>query len=83
MVEAHGNAPVAHGALGVCGGDVGKSLAGLLKPKGVLHGERTVELLLCGGATRNREVDFAQMLGIPGPVIVFLVGYPRDWVQYH
>ena len=54
------NAPIGHSAGRFLLGDDGERLHSLRKEEGVLHGDGAIELLLCGGAARDRQIDLAK-----------------------
>jgi hypothetical protein len=57
VIEAHGDPPVAHHALGIGLDHLRERLLRLLVPEGVEDRDREVELLLGRGRARDREVD--------------------------
>ena len=73
MVEAHGDAPVTHGATGVCHGDRSKRFLRLLEPKGVLDGDSALELRLCFCIARDGKVHGPKLFRIPSRMLVFFV----------
>ena len=61
VIEAHGDSPVAHHALGIGLHHLRERLLGLLVPEGMEDRDREVELVLGRGRARDREMDPAEL----------------------
>ena len=71
MPQAHGHAPVRHGAVGIVDGNLLEFFFGLFVPEGVQQGYAALEGLLHGRGAGDREGDRAQLRG--GQVFVVMV----------
>jgi len=71
MPQAHGHAPVRHGAVGISGGDLLELLFGFFVPEGVQQRNAALEGLLDVFSAGDWEVDGAELRG--GEVFVVVV----------
>jgi hypothetical protein len=64
MIEAHGDAPVRHGASGIGAEDLREGPLGFVVPEGMQHRDAPVENRLHGRAARDRKMYPAEVVAM-------------------